>query len=83
MGPLINLKAVEDFKAALEKVRSEGGKIIQGGEVLEGKGYESGCYVTPDLVEAENGYAIVQEETFAPILYLIRYSHGDWWSGRS
>jgi aldehyde dehydrogenase (NAD+) len=74
VGPLINRNAVEDFKAALEKVQSEGGKIIAGGEVLEGQGYESGCYVTPALVEAKNEYDIVQEETFAPILYLIRYS---------
>jgi aldehyde dehydrogenase (NAD+) len=73
VGPLINRNAVNDFKAALEKVRSEGGKIVEGGAVLEGEGYESGCYVTPALVEAENEYEIVQEETFAPILYLIRY----------
>ncbi len=74
MGPLIDRKAVDDFKAALEKVRSEGGNIIGGGKVLEGEGYESGCYVTPALVEAKNEFEIVQEETFAPILYLIRYS---------
>jgi aldehyde dehydrogenase (NAD+) len=58
----------------LEKVLSEGGKIIEGGKVLEGDGYESGCYVAPALVEARNDFEIVQEETFAPILYLIRYS---------
>ncbi len=74
VGPLINRKAVDDFVAALERVQKEGGKIIEGGEVLAGAGYESGCYVTPALVAAENGYAVVQEETFAPILYLIRYS---------
>jgi aldehyde dehydrogenase (NAD+) len=74
VGPLINRNAVEAFKAALEKARSEGGKLIEGGAVLEGEGYESGCYVTPALVEAKNEYEIVQEETFAPILYLIRYS---------
>jgi len=74
VGPLINRKSVENFKAALEAVRAEGGNLIEGGTVLEGKGYESGCYVTPALVEAENQYKIVQEETFAPILYLIRYS---------
>ncbi|MEJ2641418.1 MAG: aldehyde dehydrogenase family protein [Desulfosarcinaceae bacterium] len=74
VGPLINRQAVEGFKAALAKARSEGGKIVAGGDVLAGEGYESGCYVTPALVEAKNEYEIVQEETFAPILYLIRYS---------
>ncbi len=73
VGPLIDTGAVADFKAALEQVQKEGGRLVFGGEVLEGKGYESGCYVVPALVEAENNYAIVQAETFAPILYLIRY----------
>ncbi len=74
MGPLIDKAAVELFVRALEEVKKEGGKIIYGGEVLTGPGYESGCYVKPALVEAENHYKIVQEETFAPILYLIKYS---------
>ena len=74
VGPLIDKMAVTDFSLALEKVVREGGNVIQGGEVLEGKGYESGCYVNPAVVEAENSYEIVQEETFAPILYLIKYS---------
>ncbi len=74
VGPLIDKKAVEMFVSALEKVKKEGGKVIFGGEVLVGKGYESGCYVRPAIVEAENHYTIVQEETFAPILYLIKYS---------
>jgi aldehyde dehydrogenase (NAD+) len=74
MGPLIDRKAVDTFIAALGQARSEGGNIVEGGELLEGKGYESGCYVTPALVEAKNDYSIVQQETFAPILYLIRYS---------
>jgi len=73
MGPLIDKGAVETYVKALEQVQNEGGKLIFGGEVLEGQGYESGCYVTPALVEAENHYEIVQEETFAPILYLIKY----------
>ena len=50
-----------------------GGKIISGGKVLSGEGFESGCYVEPVLAEVENHYSIVQEETFAPILYLIKY----------
>lgn len=74
MGPLIDKSAVQLFVNALEEVKKEGGKVIFGGEVLSGPGYESGCYVRPALVEAENHYKIVQEETFAPILYLIKYS---------
>jgi len=73
VGPLIDKSAVEDFKLALELAKKEGGNVIYGGKVLSGKGYESGCYVQPALVEAENHYEIVQEETFAPILYLIKY----------
>ena len=57
----------------MQQVKKEGGRIIAGGEVLSGEGYESGTYVQPTIVEAENHYEIVQEETFAPILYLIKY----------
>jgi aldehyde dehydrogenase (NAD+) len=74
MGPLIDKGAVKDYLNALDRLVKEGGKILTGGDVLEGKGFESGCYVTPVIAEAENSYAIVQEETFAPILYLIKYS---------
>ncbi|MFO7525981.1 MAG: aldehyde dehydrogenase family protein [Ignavibacteriaceae bacterium] len=74
VGPLIDKNAVNDFTTALERVKKEGGKIIYGGEMLEGAEYKSGSYVVPALVEAENHYEIVQEETFAPILYLIKYS---------
>ncbi len=73
MGPLIDKNAVNDFTNALKLVKKEGGKIIFGGDVLSGKGYESGCYVSPAIVEAENHYEIVQEETFAPILYIMKY----------
>jgi len=76
VGPLIDKAAVGMFTQALEMAKKEGGSVIHGGEVLEGPGYESGCYVRPAIVEAENHYHIVQEETFAPILYLIRYSGG-------
>jgi aldehyde dehydrogenase (NAD+) len=76
VGPLIDAGAVADFTAALERIQAEGGRILAGGRVLSGAGYESGCYVEPTLVEAENRFEIVQEETFAPILYLIRYSGG-------
>ena len=74
MGPLVDKKAVDAFSNAIMKAKQEGGNVLYGGEVLSGKGYESGLYVTPALVEAENHYEIVQEETFAPILYLIRYT---------
>ncbi len=75
MGPLIDKSAVDTMMNALEKLKEEGGKILYGGEKLEGSGYESGCYITPVLAEAENYYEIVQEETFAPILYLIKYKN--------
>ena len=74
VGPLIDKDAVDMFTKALERAKSEGGRIIYGGEKLSGQGYESGCYIKPAIVEAENSYEIVQEETFAPILYLVKYS---------
>jgi len=73
VGPLIDKAAVEMFKEALVQVEKEGGKVLYGGEALEGEGYESGCYVVPAICEAENHYEIVQEETFAPILYMLKY----------
>ena len=73
MGPLIDKAAVETMQDALQKLKQEGGKILYGGEVLEGAEYKSECYVKPAVAEAENHYHIVQEETFAPILYLIKY----------
>jgi len=73
MGPLIDKNAVNDFLSAVKRVKKEGGKIIFGGDVLEGKDYESGCYVSPAIVQAQNHYDIVQEETFAPILYIMKY----------
>ena len=74
VGPLIDKDAVRMYSEALEKVKDEGGKIIVQGEVLSGEGYESGCYVKPAIVEAEPDFDIVKEETFAPILYLLKYS---------
>ncbi|MCO6496000.1 MAG: aldehyde dehydrogenase family protein [Bacteroidetes bacterium] len=74
VGPLIDKIAVENFVRALLEVKKEGGKVLFGGEVLSGKGYESGCYVVPAIVEAQNHYNIVQQETFAPILYVMQYS---------
>jgi aldehyde dehydrogenase (NAD+) len=74
VGPMVDTGAVEQFTTAINKVKQEGGTILFGGEVLEGEGYESGTYVVPALAEVENKYEIVQDETFAPLLYLIRYS---------
>ncbi|RRT91564.1 L-piperidine-6-carboxylate dehydrogenase [Empedobacter falsenii] len=74
VGPLIDKHAVEMYSNALEKINQEGGKIIVEGGVLEGNGFESGCYVKPVIAEVENHFEIVQHETFAPILYLIKYS---------
>jgi aldehyde dehydrogenase (NAD+) len=73
VGPLIDKDAVKLYQNALERVIAEGGKIIVPGGVLEGKGYESGCYVKPAIAEARNEMEIVQHETFAPILYLMKY----------
>lgn len=73
VGPLIDKQAVDTFRKALSTAEQEGGKILFGGDALSGEGYESGCYVRPAIVEAENHYTIVQEETFAPILYLLKY----------
>ncbi|MEX0275807.1 MAG: aldehyde dehydrogenase family protein [Flavobacteriaceae bacterium] len=74
VGPLIDADAVAMYQNALEKVVSEGGSLEVAGGVLSGEGYESGCYVKPAIAEAENHYEIVQHETFAPILYLMKYS---------
>tara|TARA_Y100000746_G_C15436697_1_gene420930 strand:+ start:81 stop:1613 length:1533 start_codon:yes stop_codon:yes gene_type:complete len=74
VGPLIDTDAVRMYSEALEKVKQEGGNIIVEGGVLSGEGYESGCYVKPAIVQAEPDFEIVQEETFAPILYLLKYS---------
>lgn len=73
MGPLIDQEAVNAYLHAQERIEKEGGSIIYGGQVLSGEGYDSKCYVTPCIAEVENDYQIVQEETFAPILYLIKY----------
>ena len=74
VGPLIDKDAVRMYQDALTKVVEQGGKVLVDGGVLEGSGYESGCYVKPAIAEAKNDFAIVQHETFAPILYLIKYS---------
>ena len=74
VGPLIDKDAVKNYLNALEKVEAEGGKVLVEGGVLEGEGYESGCYVKPAIAEAENHFEIVQHETFGPVLYILKYS---------
>jgi aldehyde dehydrogenase (NAD+) len=74
VGPLIDKDAVQNYLHAISEVRKAGGKMLVEGGVLEGAGYESGCYVKPCIAEVENHWSIVQHETFAPILYLIKYS---------
>ncbi|MFN3138473.1 MAG: aldehyde dehydrogenase family protein [Allomuricauda sp.] len=74
VGPLIDKDAVNNYLNALEKVKAEGGNILVEGGVLEGEGYESGCYVKPAIAEAENHFEIVQHETFGPVLYILKYS---------
>ena len=74
VGPLIDTDAVKMYEAALSKVVEEGGNIAVEGGVLSGEGYESGCYVKPAIAEADNSFEIVQHETFAPVLYLLKYS---------
>ncbi|MBM3185028.1 MAG: aldehyde dehydrogenase family protein [Bacteroidetes bacterium] len=74
VGPLIDNDAVQNYLNAIEAAKKEGGKVIVEGGILFGEGYESGCYVKPCIIEAENHFAIVQHETFAPILYLIKYT---------
>ena len=74
VGPLIDTKAVGDYLNAIERAKQEGGKMIVEGGVLSGPGYETGCYVKPCIIEAKNDFHIVQEETFAPILYVMKYN---------
>ncbi len=73
VGPLIDKDAVKMYLNAIEKAKAEGGNVLVEGGVLEGEGYESGCYVKPCIIEAQNHFEIVQHETFAPILYLMKY----------
>jgi aldehyde dehydrogenase (NAD+) len=73
VGPLIDRDAVKNYLEAIEQCKEEGGNFIVEGGVLEGDGYESGCYVKPCIAEAKSHFKIVQQETFAPILYLLKY----------
>ena len=73
MGPLVDTAAVADMFAAIKRIKDEGGEILYGAQQLNGPKYPGGCYVTPCIASARNEFSIVQEETFAPILYIIKY----------
>jgi aldehyde dehydrogenase (NAD+) len=73
VGPLIDKDAVNNYLNAIEQIKKQGGKFAVPGGTLTGKGFESGCYVKPCIAEVTNDMEIVQHETFAPILYLIKY----------
>jgi len=74
VGPLIDKAAVDMYLNSIAQCKAQGGHFVVEGSVLEGPGYESGCYVKPCIAEAENNMAVVQHETFAPILYLMKYN---------
>ena len=74
MGPLIDTLAVDTYISAIGKAKAEGGKMLVEGQVLNKEGMESGCYVSPSIAIVENHYDIVQNETFAPLLYVMKYS---------
>ena len=75
VGPLIDQQAVEIYQNAIKSIEAEGGKEVVTGEVLSGEGFDSGCYVKPCIYEMEKHHSMVCEETFAPILYLIKYKN--------
>ena len=75
VGPLIDKDAVNQYLDSIKKCKKEGGKFIVEGGVLTGKNFESGCYVKPCIAEVKNSYEIVQHETFAPILYIMKYKN--------
>jgi aldehyde dehydrogenase (NAD+) len=75
VGPLIDKDAVHMYLNAIEKCKSEGGNFVVQGGLVEGKGFESGCYVKPCIAEVHPDFEVVQKETFAPILYLLKYKN--------
>jgi len=77
VGPLIDKEAIRNMRSALRSIKAEGGRVLFGGQVLKNKPYAKGNYVVPAIVEASNEAATVQAETFAPIVYLIKYKNLD------
>lgn len=77
VGPLIDATAVQDFNTAIARVKEEGGTVLCGGQTLSGNGYESGCYVVPCIAEVPRNIPIVCHETFAPVLYIMKYKNLD------
>jgi aldehyde dehydrogenase (NAD+) len=77
VGPLIDRDAVNQYLLSIDACKKQGGKFVVEGGVLKGRGYESGCYVKPCIAEASNHFPIVQHETFAPILYIMKYKTMD------
>jgi len=75
VGPLIDKDAVKNYENTLKQIKKQGGKMIVEGGVLKGKKYASGCYVKPCIAEVKNSWEIVQHETFAPILYIMKYKN--------
>jgi aldehyde dehydrogenase (NAD+) len=73
MGPLIDKEAVNLYLQSIASCIKEGGKFLVEGGVINGTGFESGCYVKPCIAEVNPAYTIVQHETFAPILYVMKY----------
>jgi len=73
VGPLIDKDAVANYLSSIEQCKQQGGKFLVEGSVLEGDAFNSGCYVQPCIAEVENHLPIVQHETFAPILYVMKY----------
>ncbi len=73
VGPLIDVAAVNMYLSAIEQCKQQGGRFLVEGGVIAGEGFESGCYVKPCIAEVTNDLAIVQHETFAPILYVMKY----------
>lgn len=77
VGPLIDTDAVQNYSQAIQNLVQEGGSVLYGNEILQGDAYSTGCYVVPTLCEAQPNMKVVQEETFAPILYLLQYNNFD------
>ncbi len=77
VGPLIDPASVDAVQQSIERVKAEGGKVLFGGEKLNGAEFPGGCYMRPCLASAEHNFEIVKHETFGPLLYLMSYGDFD------